>query len=457
MLFNTSGNGRIMIFTTILTLLLLLASLTVIREYRRTKTLTPISLISLGNILYMGVTPTLYHYFPDIVTIFEHYVSDTGMTVDEPGLIRVLLAAAVFQLVCFCVSLGGGRKRIHPDAINNKTILKAAIIVGWVLMSVGALGAVWLGLKYNGHPWGLYEISYIERVTLARDNSLQAFMLLMGVYGATQLIVAYLLSDRKKMAVMILLAMTLHGLGMKSKFPIIWVLVVFFVVAVGQRKQLLRLFLPIGFAVLILSTMSILRGFENYADLPEYVETHWDLLMATAVAPWNNDLPGPASITYFALNSDVDYTVRPVTEILWLMVPRFLYDRGPVLADLWAEKMLGIDYQPGLGFGWSSICDGFLLLGWLGIALVAFVNAMLARYIDNLGTKDRRYGEFFMIVVYCSAPLFLFSFRQSLGGLIKQMLIMAVLIWLPTFYLAQKDDGVRLSFRPASRQRIKPW
>jgi len=442
-----------MIFNTILTVLLLLASLTVIREYRRTKTLTLVSLISLGNILYMGVTPALYHYFPDSVMIFEHYVSDTGMTVDESGLIRILLAAAIFQMVCFYVSSGGGRKRVHPDAINNKAIVKAAIIVGWILISIGAIGAAWLGLKYNGQLWGLYEISYFERATLARDNSLQAFMLLLGMYGAAQLIVIYLLSHRKTMAVLILFTMILHGLGMKSKFPIFWVLLVFLVVTIGQRKQLLRLFLPIGFAVLILSIMSTLRGFENYAALPEYVETHWDLLVTTAAAPWNNDLPGPASITYNILNSDVDYTVRPATEILWLMVPRFLFDRGPILADTWAEKMLGSGYEPGLGFGWSPICDGFLLLGWLGIGIVAFVFTMIARYIDNLGTKSGKYGEFFVIVIYCSAPFFLIGMRGTLGGLIKQLIIMTALIWLPTLYLAQKDDGVRLSFRPACRQR----
>lgn len=434
-----------------LTVLLLLVSLTVIGEYHRTRTLTLVSLLSLGNILYMGVTPALYHYFPESVSLFEHFVSDTGMTIEESGLLRMLMAATIFQLVCLCVSLGGGRKRIHLDAINNKSVLRAAITVGWTLMSIGALGVVWLGLKYNGHPWGLYEISYFERTTLTRDNSLQAFMLLLGMYGAAHIIVVYLLSNRKKMAVLILLAMVLHGLGMKSKFPIIWVLLVFLVVTIGQRKQLFQLFIPIGFAVLILSTMSALRGFENVADLPEYIETHWDLLVTTAAAPWNNDLPGPASVTYYALNSDVDYTVRPVTEILWLMVPRFLFDRGPVLPDVWAEKMLGSGYQPGLGFGWSSICDGFLLLGWLGIGLVAFVYAVLARYIDNLRTKGGKYEEVFMIVVYCSAPFFLFGMREMLGGLIKQMIIMTALIWLPTLYLAQKEEGVRLRFWPRRR------
>lgn len=442
------GVGRTMNFTVMLMVLLALTTWTVIREYRRTKTLTLLSLLSVGNILYMGVTPALHYYYPIGTKIFEAYVSDTGMIVEDSGLLRMLLAAAIFQLVCLCVSLGGDRTRIRPDAINDASIRKAAIWVGCGLMSIGAVGAVWLGLKYNGHPWGLYEITYLERSTLALDNYLQAFMLLLGMYGASQLIVVFLLSHRKVLAVSILLALTLHGLGMKSKFPIFWTLLVFMVVAIGQRKQLVRLFLPIVFTVLILSTMSILRGVENWSDLPEYIETYRDLLMTTAAAPWNNDLPGPASIAYYTLNSEVDYTVKPVTDILWLLVPRFLYDRGPILSDVWAEKMMGIEYQPGLGFGWTPINDGFLLLGWLGIGLVAFVFAMLARSINHLGIKDGRFREFFMVVFYSSAPFFLYGVRESTGGLLKQLLIMTVLIWLPTLYLAQNPSWLSLALPP---------
>lgn len=442
-------------FTVILIVLLVLASSTVIREYRRTKSLTLLSLVSLGNILYMGVTPALHYYYPESTKIFEAYVSDSGFSVEETGLIRVLLAAAVFQLVCLYVSLGGDRKGIRPDAIADESVLKAAVLVGWALVSIGAFGAIWLGMKYNGHPWGLYEISYLERTMLARDNYVQAFLLLLGMYGAAQLIVVFLLSNRKLMAVSILLAMTLHGLGMKSKFPVFWILLVFLAVSIGQRRQLLRLFLPVGITVLVLSTMSILRGVDNLSDLPEYIDTYWDLLMTTAAAPWNNDLPGPASIAYYTLNSDVDYTVRPVTEILWLMVPRFLFDRGPVLSDEWAEMMMGGEYQPGLGFGWSQICDGYLLLGWLGIGLVALVFAWLARSINNLGSKGGRHREFFVIVYYCSAPYFLYGVRESIGGLIKQLLIMSALTWLPTFYLAQKRNWRAYKFLHGKAAGIK--
>lgn len=439
-------------FSLLLLILLALASWTITSEYRRMKALTLLSLVSLGNVLYMGVTPALHYYYPDGTKIFEAYVSGTGMIVEDSGLLRMLLAATMFQLVCLIVSLGNHGKRTPFDAINDESIRKAAIMVGWALVSIGALGAVWMGINYNGHPWGLYEISYLERTTLSRDNYVQAFLLLLGMYGAAQLIVVFLLSKRKMAAVSILFAMTLHGLGMKSKFPIFWILLVFMVVAIGQRKQFLRLFLPIGFTVLILSTMSILRGVDNLSELPEYIDTYSDLLMTTAAAPWNNDLPGPASIAYYILNSEVDYTVRPITEILWLMVPRFLFDRGSVLSDAWAEMMMGGEYQPGLGFGWTPICDGYLLLGWLGIGLVAFVFAWLARSINDLGTRDGRNREFFVIVFYCSAPYFLYGVRESIGGLIKQLLIMSALTWLPTFYLAQKQSWRRSGFRTESER-----
>lgn len=427
-----------MIFCLALMILVEFVLLTIMEEYHRSKSLTLLSFVSLGNILYMGATPAIY-YFLGSAAMFEGYVSDSGLVVEESGLTRVLMAAAVFQFVCLCVSIFRRQKRpsIRPDSINSKSVLRAAIRVGWIMALIGATGVLWLGLKYNGNPWGLYEISYFERTTIALENPLQAFMLLLGIYGAAQLIVVFLLSQRSAMAVLILLAMTLHGLGMKSKFPVFWVLLVFLVVAIGQGKKIFKLLLPIGFSVLILSTMSILRGVTRLSELPEYIDTYWSLLGVAMATPWENDLPGPVSILYYVLNSNAEYTIRPLTEVLSLLVPRFLFERGPLLSDVWAEKMLGVEYDLGMGFGWSPICDGYLLLGWLGIGLVALVFALLARYISDLGTEaEGRHGEFFTIVAYCSAPFFLFSVRGSMGGLIKQLLIITVFLWLPTFFLA---------------------
>src|SRR5437867_2486125 len=109
--------------------------------------------------------------------------------------------------------------------------------------------------------------------------------------------------------------------------------------------------------------------------------------------------------------------------------------------------MLASQYEPGLGFGWPPICDGFLLGGWLGVGLVAFVFASLARFIDDRRTKcEGKLREFFMIVCYSSVPSFLYGVRDSTGGLFKQILIVTVLVWLPTLYLSQKRKSQALKF-----------
>lgn len=430
-----------MIFSLILIVFLVLVGLTVVVEYRRTRALTLLSLLSAGNLLYNALTPALAHYAPSSVVFFEGYLLDSGVEIQEFGLVRVLVAAVIVQLACLGVALSGSQKRrlIRSDSIKNAALLKAAIRVGWIMMLAGAAGAMWLGLIYNGHLWGLYEIVYSERSPLALENSVPAFMLSLAVYGAAQLIVVYLLSDRTDRAVLILLAMTLHGLEMKSKFPVFWVLLVFLVVAIGRRKQVLRLFLPIGFTTMVLATMSVLRGAASISEVPQYIVTYWDLISTTAAAPWNNDLPGPAAISYYVINSDVDYTLAPITETVRLLVPKFIFGRSPLLAEVYAERMLGKQYMPGMGFGWSLLLDGFLLAGWLGIALVAFVTATLARYVQRLGTERAgRLREFFIVVCYSSAPTFLYAMRESEGGLLKQLLVVSVVVWLPTFYLYRK-------------------
>lgn len=431
-----------MIFALSLMVFWMLFLLTIVREYRRTTSFTLISVMSMGNAVYSAATPILFHYTPESTVAFESYVLDAGTTIRELGLIRVILAAAMFQLVCLWVSYSGRKKggESRANIIDSKALQRAAIAMGWILVLFGIAGVIWMGLVFNGHLWGLYEISYLDRFALARENSQPSFLLTLGMYGAAQLIVVYLLSGRATLATLILIAMTLHGVGMKSKFPIFWVLIVFMGVAIGQRARIFRLLLPIGLSASVLATMSILRGVDNMSELPGYINNYWDLLGAAAATPWENDMPGPAAMLYYVINSKVDFTVEPVLEALKLLIPKVIFDRGAVLSDVWAEKMLRSQYEPGLSFGWSPICDGFLLAGWAGVGFVAFVFARLARYIDQLrASGDERLRQFFIIVCYSSVPSFFYGMRESMGGLLKQMLIVAVLVWLPTLYLYRSN------------------
>lgn len=440
-------------FDVIAAIFVILVLLTLLREYRRTRSITLLSLLTVGNVLYSAVTPAIFYYVPESAVIFEMYVFDAGMNIDESGLIRVMLAATLFQLVCMCVSFSGSQIRgnIYFDSISSKALVKYSTRVGWCLMLIGAVGVVWMGLAYNGNPWGLYEVSYFDRSGLSRQNSLASFMLLLGIQGASQLIVVFLLTDRAKMAVFILLMVTLHGLGMKSKFPVFSVLFVFLVVAIGRRRDVFRLLMPIALVGLILMTMSFLRGVDNLSDIPAYIAMNKEELGATTAAPWENDIPGPSSMAYFIINGNsIDFTFEPILEIVKLLVPKFVYDRGDMLADEWAKKMLGSQYQPGMGFGWSPICEGFLLAGWVGVILVAFVFARLARYVDDLKNNGGgKLQELSIIVSYSCAPLFLYAIRESMGGLVKQLLLVTLFVWMPTFLLTKKRK-----LQPYGRQEV---
>lgn len=432
-------------FNVIAAIFVMLVSWTLIREYRRTGRITLLSILTLGNISYGVVTPVIAYYSPDSAVIFRKYVFAAGVSVDESGLIRVILAATIFQLACLCVSIAGkpDREEITPNPLSDGVLIKQAIRIGWGLMLVGAVGVVWLGMIYNGHLLGLYEISYSDRSGLSRQNSVAAFMLLLGVLGASQLIVVFLLADRVKTAIFILLLVALHGLGMKSKFPVFSVLFIFLVVAIGRRRNVIRLLAPVILTGIVLMTMSILRDVDKISEIPRYLAMNKEAIRAKAPAPWENDIPGPSSMMYFIINNDsVGYTFAPALEAVKLLIPKFVHDRGDTLADEWAKKMLGNQYQPGMGFGWSPLCEGFLLAGWVGIFLIAFVLAKLAWYIDNLRRNaGGRLRELAIIVTYSCAPMFFLANRESLGALVKQLLLVAVCVWLPTFLLTNKSNG----------------
>lgn len=426
---------------------LALALVTLVVEYRRARRITLLSVLTLGNMAYGALTPAIYHFSPESASIFGNYVQEAGMSIGGMGLLRVMLAAVVFQLVCCMVALRGQAGRDAGSAgLSDPDVISGAVTVGWVLMAVGALGVVWMGGAYSGSPIGLYEVSYAGRSALSRQNSVPAFMLLLAVMGASQLIVVYLLADRTRMALFVLLLITLHGLGMKSKFPVFTVLLVFLAVVVGMRRNVVRMLPPMVAAGMLLMTMSVLRDVDKISQIPGYVSANRGTLKAKLPAPWQNDVPGPASIIYFVLNNDVPaFSAEPATEVFKLLVPKFVQARGDTLADQWAQRMLGSSYQPGMGFGWSPLCEGYLLAGWFGIAAVAFVLAMVARSIDAL--RDRMQGklrELSMIVAYSCVPLLFLASRESTGALVKQLVLTGVFVWSPTWLLlARKRGSVR--------------
>jgi hypothetical protein len=401
------------------------------------------------------VNPALYYYSPDSAVVFQKCINKARLYIQDSGLLRVILAATIFQLGILCISFMGNQKRqlIRFYSINNKAVFDAATFIGWALLIIGAEGVVWLGLKYNGHLWGLYEVAYVERIPLFRANSLQVFLILFGMYGATQLMVTYLLTDRAKLAVLILLGMTLHGFEMKYKFPVFWVLITFVAIAIGTRKKLLKYLLPIAFTALVLISMGLLRHLKNSSEIPQYIATHWNLIWTALATPWSNDFPGPSTVLYYMLNSDVDFTIAPITDTLKVLIPSFIFDRGTLLPDLYAQKMVGIKYYFGSGFGWSILCDGYLLCGWPGILLVALFVALLARYIEDRPARTSgSLREFFIIVCYFMVPFFFYTLRMPMSGFIKQMLLIAAFIWLPTLLLIkERSHRLKTSARHNSK------
>lgn len=425
------------------------AAWTLASEFRRAGGLTLLSLLTIGNFFYGALTPAISYYAPGSAVVFQTYITEARMVVDEVGVTRVMLAATLFQLACLVVALGGPKKSrlATVDGKAGAEYVAAAIWMGWLLLALGAVGAMWLGVVAREHVLGLYQISYAERSPLFREHSTQAFLLLLGMYGASQLVAVYLMAGRLRSAAFVLLLVTLHGVGIKSKFPIFWVFLVFAVVALGEKVRISRLLVPAGIAVAALLTMSVLRGVSDLSELPEYMERYQDEMGGIAARFWENDIPGPASITYFVINDPTtEYTVAPLLEIAKLLIPRFIYDRGQVVSDQWSAKMMGVAYEPGLGFGWSLLCDGYLVAAWLGVVLVGYGVARLARYISDrklIGAAERL--PLYSIMAYTSSPLFLYGVRESTGGLIKAVLIMGVLLWLPVLIVGM---GRRLLAAP---------
>ncbi len=425
-----------MIFFLVLVLLISSIFITLFRDYRKSKSFTPISWVTASNFLYCSITPIVEYYWSNSALNFVSYVNETGMIIDEGGLLKLLIVASLFQmaLLSFAWNISGKKTNFTLRGQLFSQFASSCIFIGWLMLIVGFCGVILFGLSYNGSPWGLYQISYFERSPLFIENSSFAFLLLAGIYGASQLVVSYLLLGQLKSAASVLLLITLHGIAIKSKFPIFWVSFVFVTVAIGERLSLRNVFLPLSISLLTLSVMSFIRGAEGGLNLMTHVNAGDGEILIGMFKFWENDIPGPASIMYYVFNqSEFDLTLAPLIDILKILIPSFIISRDALITEVWAAKMMGAAYEPGLGYGWLIFNDGYLVAGWVGVFAVSLIISWLVRFFSELINSKRFYIS--IVIGYTASPLLFYALRESLAGLIKSILIMALVIWIPTFML----------------------
>lgn len=408
-----------------------LAFVTLVRGRKRNGGITLISLLTFGNLWYGGLTLVIAFYWPSSAYIFNAYVNNAGMNVDEEGLVNALLLVTIFQfgllISSFCIN-----KKRHAVfdrevlSTNNMGEVAATIKVGSTLFFAGLLGAVWLGFNFNGSFFGLFDITYIQRSQFLRENPLPAFLMFIGFLGVVQLMAISIIINKVKAAILLLLFILAYSVATSSKLPLFWGLVVFVVSATNGQISLRNVILPVGISILFLIVLSHIRsGFPFF-----------EALLLSGFNLWNNDIPGPASISYFVVNSTWDgFDLEPLISILRVLVPSFLVERGALLPDIWAEKMAGVTYEYGQGFGWSVLLDTYLLAGYTGVLIGGFLLGNISQAID-FWRVHKTSSILYSLFTNCIAPIFLLFFRESIAGGVKGLLIISLVVFLPTILVA---------------------
>lgn len=416
--------------------LVLFSFLTLRREYKLFGGVSLLSLLTVGNFMYGGLTPIIAFYWPVGAFIFDAYVRDAGMIVDASGLINVIIIVILFQLSLWIASL----RFVDGRSISFKSRFSlgnpfsiASILIGLVVFFLGLAGVVWVGLVFNGSVGGLFDIPYEQRSPFFRGNPLPAFLLLIGLFGVAQLMVTLILVERFKAALVTLFLLIAYSLAVGSKLPLLWGVIVFLFTAMNCGVRLGRVVLPAVLSILVLASLSGVRSGVPFFQAAAQGGFEF----------WNNDIPGPSSITYFLINSgNNEFTLDPLVSIFRILVPSFVSSRGQLLPDVWAEKMVGSNYESGIGFGWSVLLDAYLFLGFFGVFFTGYLLGRTAIYLD--AWRSRNPPSFMrLIILNCSAPLFFLCFRESIAGAVKTAVVLLIVIWIPTFCVAKTGVSKR--------------
>jgi hypothetical protein len=423
--------------------LLMLAVATIANELHRFRVLTPLALLTVGHVLYIGFNPLVFLISPSKASYFVHLVS-LGAEVHTSGIASLMLSANLFQLGCLGVSLYTAHRanelgRIPPVVHADEKLVNALFQLGLANVAFGFIGVIAIGIEYNGSPIGLYELGYGRRTEFLYTRSIEAFLLDLLQYGSVILIVAGVLA-RKRAALIVLVAMILHGTMMKSKFPVFYVSCAFGMATMlsGQLRTA-RSWMPLVAAGVVIASLSFARSAkeQNLVGMLERVQDNQQEWWESIGQPWNNDFPGAAAASYMVVNDpEPSLDPAPLREAFMVFVPRFIFDRGPSQADQFASHLYGGAYYPGAGMSWSLICDGYRLFGHLGVLAVgAIVAGLAARLAQDLKSFKASARQRAIVLVCITTPVFLVVPRTGFAGVFKLLAIVLTVSYLPVRWL----------------------
>jgi hypothetical protein len=445
--------------TLLASILLVTAGLTIWMELRRFRFLTPLSLLTIGHVLYIALNPIVFLISPREATYFEHLVS-LGARLTEVGIRNLLAAAVLFQGSCLVVAFVLFQRRgAAPELLRREPIsptLEAALLrLGWLNVAFGVVGIVLIGVQYNDSAIGLYQIPYGRRTEFLYFQSVLGFLLDMFQYGAVILVTVGLLTHRRYLPIVAFAVIIVHGAMMKSKYPVLYVSCAFATAAVlSGRLKAARGFLPLAVAAVVVASLSFARTSkdQDLGGMIAFVDDNRTEWWQHLGQPWNNDFPGASTTSYVVINTArPSSSVGPLRDAAMIFVPRFIHDRGPSQADLFAAELYGESYFAGAGLSWSLVCDGYNLLNFPGVALVGLLSAMLAASI-NPRRKTRGWDERANVLVSLAAPVFLVAPRMGFAAAVKLLTMVLLVSYVPLPFLGYRRLG-----RGSTGASSAPW
>ena len=212
----------------------------------------------------------------------------------------------------------------------------------------------------------------------------------------------------------------------RQVFSLIMTIVCLYSIIIGLKAGVWRYILA---ACIFIIPFQIFSKARKYSSSPlemiDFIQNNFD-------TSWLNLSSGELGYSLFVTSKifaeNIDYMHgRTYLDVLVNFVPRFIYPDRPLAPTQWfAQSFYPIAYQQGGSMGFSSVAEGYMNLGYVGVTISGFVFgvAMYWWYRKLISKRDSVYK----IAIYAASVPFMFTYiRMDTASLVKIILFSSII------------------------------
>jgi len=307
---------------------------------------------------------------------------------------------------------------------------------GWILVGIGG-GLFFFGVTLaTGSPFGLYSVSYTERVEVTAEIGTLGNGLNL-LYTGAMIVVSATFGDRKQrntlQAWILLVAFGLHSVLAGAKVHIFLVGISALTahqLSLSSEKRLGAASLGLlGAAAAIVAVMLAINPMRTrlglgLGEMMDFVAEETDIQYLN---PANLDAYGPYTTLYTVTNDTVlkgPELGRSYANAFLLALPgQIVKERDPAIHQRFASIYMHDDAPETASFAFAAVAEGYLNFGYLGAAFQLGLLGWLAGAVSRI-LRVGRFSLRVIVLAAFAAPWLATAVRTNFDSLLREVVLL---------------------------------